>query len=377
MKKILITGGAGFIGSNLALKLISKNYEVTVLDTLSEQIHGKNPLESQLFKSIKDKVRFIQGSVCSKDDWLNALNEQDAVVHLAAETGTGQSMYEIEKYSNVNISGTAILLDLLTNERHNIKKVLVASSRAIYGEGKYSCSKHGIVYPSERKENDMEQRDFSIKCPFCNENVTLLATDENSKIHPSSIYGITKQVQEQMVHCACKAINIPSVSFRYQNVYGPGQSLKNPYTGILSIFSNSMRQNNDINIFEDGKESRDFVYIDDVVNATILGLETDAAAYHEFNIGTGTSVDVLTVAMLLKKYYASTSNINISGNFRKGDIRHNYADISKARKILGYSPKVEFEDGLRIFCNWVLTQPLEEDKYQKSLDEMKMKGLYK
>lgn len=377
MKNILITGGAGFIGSNLALLLLSKGYTVTILDSLSTQIHGLNPDESQLYQSIKGRMNFIHGDVTSKDDWKKALENQDVVIHLAAETGTGQSMYEIEKYCNTNINGTALLLDILTNDKHSVRKVIVAASRAIYGEGKYLCQHHGIVYPLDRNDIEMQRGDFTVKCPVCNESVELCPTDECSKIHPSSVYGITKHVQEQMIHCVCRSIGIPSVSFRYQNVYGPGQSLKNPYTGILSIFSNSMRQNNDINIFEDGKESRDFVYIDDVVNATLLGLECDEAAYHEFNIGTGTSVDVLTVAMLLKKYYASTSNINISGNFRKGDIRHNYADISKARKILGYSPKVEFEDGLRIFCNWVLTQPLEEDKYQKSLDEMKMKGLYK
>ena len=292
-KNILITGGAGFIGSNLALKLIEKGYKVTVLDNLSPQIHTSN---SPLYNSIKDKVRFIKGTVLSYDDWKNALEEIDVVVHLAAETGTGQSMYEIEKYTDVNIKGTSIFLDILANEKHSVKKMIVASSRAIYGEGKYECSSCGIVYPNERKDEDMSKGDFTVKCPICNANAKLLATDENSKIHPSSIYGITKQVQEQMFMVMGKTLNIPALAFRYQNVYGAGQSLSNPYTGILSIFSTRIKNGNDINIFEDGKESRDFVYIDDVVDATILGIEKDEANYEVFNVGLGLAIDVNKVA---------------------------------------------------------------------------------
>lgn len=376
-KNVLITGGAGFIGSTIALKLISQGYNVTVLDSLTEQIHGKYPDQSELYNKIKDKVTFIKGTVTSRDDWKRALVEQDVVIHLAAETGTGQSMYEIFKYCDVNIGGTALLLDILANEKLPIKKVIVAESRAIYGEGSYNCPNCGTVYPLARNENDMLSGDFNVKCPKCGANVELLKTGEDSLIHPTSVYGITKQVQGELVHTVCKSLGIPSVSFRYQNVYGPGQSLKNPYTGILSIFSNSLRQNHDINIFEDGTESRDFVYIDDVADATILAIENDKCAYHAFNIGTGRAVDVLSVAKYLKDFYKSESNINISGNFRLGDIRHNYADISLAREILGYEPKFTFEEGLKRFCEWVMTQPLEEDNYKKSLDEMKKKGLYK
>ena len=274
MKNVLITGGAGFIGSNLALKLLDKGYYVSVLDNLSTQIHGENPEESSpLYQSIKGKVRFIKGSVFCREDWLKALEGQDAVIHLAAETGTGQSMYEIEKYVNSNIGGTALLLDILTNTKHCVKRVVVAESRAIYGEGKYHCPRCGDVYPLERKDEDMAKGDFECKCPKCGSEVDLVATTEDSAIHPSSVYGISKQVQGQLVHLVCKSIGIESVSFRYQNVYGPGQSLSNPYTGILSIFSTRIKNGNGINIFEDGKETRDFVYINDVVDATILGLE--------------------------------------------------------------------------------------------------------
>ena len=373
-KNILITGGAGFIGSNLALKLIEKGYKVTVLDNLSPQIHTSN---SPLYDSIKDKVRFIKGTVLSYDDWKNALEEIDVVVHLAAETGTGQSMYEIEKYTDVNIKGTSIFLDILANEKHSVKKMIVASSRAIYGEGKYECSSCGIVYPNERKDEDMSKGDFTVKCPTCNANAKLLATDENSKIHPSSIYGITKQVQEQMFMVMGKTLNIPAVAFRYQNVYGAGQSLSNPYTGILSIFSTRIKNGNDINIFEDGKESRDFVYIDDVVDATILGIEKDEANYEVFNVGLGLAIDVNKVASTSVKEYKSNSKISISGNYRLGDIKDNYADLTKIQTKLGFKPKVSFEEGIKRFTKWVNAQEVVEDQYEKSINEMKEKGLYK
>ena len=372
--KILITGGAGFIGSNLSLKLIEKGYEVTVLDNLSPQIHGEY---SPLYESIKDKVNFIKGTVLSYDDWKKALDGVDVVVHLAAETGTGQSMYEIEKYTDVNIKGTSIFLDILANEKHSVKKMIIASSRSIYGEGKYDCPKCGIVYPSERKDEDMAKGDFNVKCPICGTNAKLMATDETSKIHPSSIYGITKQVQEQMFLVMGKSLNIPAVAFRYQNVYGAGQSLSNPYTGILSIFSTRIKNGNDINIFEDGLESRDFVYVDDVVEATILGIEKDEANYEVFNVGLGEAIDVNTVASTLVKTYASNSKITISGNYRLGDIRDNYADLTKIRNKLGFEPKVSFEEGIRRFTSWVEDQEVVEDKYEKSIEEMKEKGLYK
>jgi len=371
---ILITGGAGFIGSNLALKLIDRGYSITVLDNLSPQIHGEN---SPLYNTIKDKVNFIKGTVLNYDDWKNALEGIDVVVHLAAETGTGQSMYEIEKYTDVNIKGTSIFLDILANEKHSVKKMIIASSRAIYGEGKYKCQTHGIVYPIERKDDDMAHGDFNVKCPLCSSNVELMATDEQSKIHPTSIYGITKQVQEQMFMVMGKSLNIPAVAFRYQNVYGAGQSLSNPYTGILSIFSTRIKNGNDISIFEDGKESRDFVYIDDVVDATILGIEKDKANYEVFNVGLGKAIDVMTVANTLVKAYNSNSNISITGNYRLGDIRDNYADLSNIQNKLDFEPKVDFENGINKFVKWVDRQEISEDRYERSIEEMKEKGLYK
>ena len=371
---ILITGGAGFIGSNLALKLIKLGYSVAVLDNLSPQIHAVN---SPLYFSIKDKVKFINGSVLNYNDWKKSLDGVDVVVHLAAETGTGQSMYEVEKYTDVNIKGTSVFLDILANEKHTVKKMIIASSRAIYGEGSYLCELHGEVYPTERRDENMSQKDYSAKCPACGCNVNLIPTSESSKIHPTSIYGITKQVQEQMFMVMGQSLNIPSVAFRYQNVYGAGQSLSNPYTGILSIFSTRIKNNNDLNIFEDGLESRDFVYIDDVVDATILGIEKDVANNRVFNVGSGVAVNVVSVAETLIKAYKSSSKIIMSGSYRLGDIRHNYADLSYINKTLGFSPRVNFEEGIKRFTEWVDQQEVVEDKYEVSINEMKSKGLYK
>lgn len=377
MKNILITGGAGFIGSNLALKLIDKGHKITVIDNLSPQIHGDNPeITSPLFKSIKDKVKFIKGTVTSKQDWEKAITNQDVIVHYAAETGTGQSMYEIQKYVDVNVNGTAIMLDLLANTTHQVKKVVIASSRSIYGEGKYINERGESVYPNHRTSDYMDGGDFEVKISG-SKSLKLVGTDEESKIHPSSVYGITKQNQEQMIMTVCPTIGIAPVAFRYQNVYGPGQSLKNPYTGILSIFSTQIKNGNGINIFEDGKETRDFVYIDDVVDATILGIEKDEANNEVFNVGTGVATDVITVATNLINNYGVDVPITISGNYRLGDIRHNYADLSKINTKLGFVPKYSFEEGLKQFTNWVNTQEVEHDNYQKSIDEMKAKGLYK
>ncbi len=376
--KVLITGGAGFIGSNLALRLIDLGHEVTVLDNLNSQIHGEDPEKSSgLYKSIINKVKFIYGSVCNEQKLLQAIDGQDAIVHLAAETGTGQSMYEVKRYVDVNIGGTALLLDILTNQNHTVKKVVVASSRAIYGEGKYYSKEIGVNYPEARKEENLEKGIFDPICEVSGQVLKLMATDEESKIHPTSIYGITKQNQEQMVMISCAANGIAASALRYQNVYGPGQSLKNPYTGILSIFSTSILNGNDINIFEDGLESRDFVYIDDVVDATILALTKDTANGQVFGIGSGVATSVKEVAEKLIKSYGAKIEVKITGNYRIGDIRHNYACLKKSKKLLGYDPKVSFEQGIINFTNWVKSQEIDNDLYEQSINELKSRGLYK
>ena len=377
MKNVLITGGAGFIGSNLALKLISKGYKVRVLDILCPQIHGENPDNSYTYSLIRDKVDFIRGTVESKNDWKKAVDGIDIIIHLAAETGTGQSMYDIDHYVSVNIGGTAKMWDILTNEPNQVKKVIVAASRAVYGEGKFECEDHGVVYPISRAEEDMSKGDFEVKCPICGKNAKMLPTDEKSELHPTSVYGFSKEAQESLSMLVGKSINIPVVAFRFQNVYGPGQSLKNPYTGILSIFSTRIKNNNDINIFEDGKETRDFVYIEDVTDAIILGMEKESANYQTFNVGSGEKIDVLTIANTLKDKYNSSVNINISGNYRLGDIKDNLADLTKIHNLLGYEPKVNFRQGISNFVDWVEKQEIETDNYEASIEEMKRKGLYK
>lgn len=378
MNNILITGGAGFIGSNLAIKLAKNGNNVIVLDNLNEQIHGKDFNKSYTYNLIKDKVKFIRGDVRNKKSWDEALTEDvDIVIHLAAETGTGQSMYEINRYIETNIGGTSILLDKLVNEKNNVKKIIIASSRAIYGEGKFLCKEHGIVYPETRKEEDMKQGDFNVKCPICKNNVISIPTDEESISHPTSIYGYTKKAQEELSILVGKSIGLPVVAFRFQNVYGPGQSLKNPYTGILSIFSTQIKNGNDINVFEDGKETRDFVYIEDVTDAIILSINNDKANYEVFNVGSGEKMDVLSIANTLIEKYKSNVNVNVSGNYRLGDIKDNIADLTKIESILGYKPKVSFKEGISNFVDWVSKQQIEKDNYEQSIKEMKEKGLYK
>ena len=375
--KVLITGGAGFIGSNLALKLLEKAYEVVVLDNLSTKIHGNSPKNSFLYSSIEGKLEFIHGDVINGSDWEKALAGVNVVVHLAAETGTGQSMYEVENYTTVNIGGTALLLDFLANKKHGVHKVIIASSRSIYGEGKYTSETTGVIYPKHRSTDFLDLGDFEVKAHDPSIQLSVLPTDEESKLHPSSIYGITKLTQEQMIMTLCEGIGIAAVSLRFQNVYGPGQSLKNPYTGILSIFSTQIKNNKAIKIFEDGNESRDFVYIDDVIEAIILGIEKENANGEVFNVGSGKQTTVLEVASQLTKNFNSNVNIEITGQYRLGDIRHNFADLSKICEKLDFVPKVTFEEGIKRFTAWVDSQEVEKDKYDESIEELKSKGLFK
>lgn len=375
MMKILVTGGAGFIGSHLTRRLSTQGHQVTVLDNLSPQIHGAAAEDSDLFKSIKGYCHFIHGDVTSQEDWTTALRGQEAVVHLAAETGTGQSMYEVSRYVRVNSQGTALLLSCLANSRHSVDRVVVASSRAIHGEGKYNSNALGVVYPAARQKEDLLVKRFDPLCPATGLPMQVMPTDENSLIHPSSVYGITKQNQEQLVMLIGKSLGIAATALRFQNVYGPGQSLKNPYTGILSIFSTRIMNGNGINVFEDGAESRDFVYIDDVVDSILLSLTKAAAAGEVFCIGSGVAVDVLTVANTLVRQYGSSVQVAVTGDFRVGDIRHNLADNSKANRLLGYDPKVNFETGIRRFANWVGLQAVSADSYDASILELRERGL--
>ena len=378
-KKILITGGAGFIGSHLVERLFDTSaYEIIVLDNLNPQIHGDG--NSYTFKKIKNKSTFVKGDVQDEELLVSLLKEANILVHLAAETGTGQSMYENARYVRANCLSTSYIVDFISKENNNIEKIIVASSRSIYGEGKYEClekgcEKHGIQYPDSREVEDMENGLFECLCPTCKKNLSILPTSEDSRIHPISTYGLTKFFQENLLESACVAAGISFVGLRFQNVYGVGQSLSNPYTGIISIFSNRFRQGKGINIFEDGKESRDFVYIDDVIDSVVGSLLLEDKKPIILNVGSGEMTSVIKIAEILRSNINPNVSIEISGEFRKGDIRHNYADLTLIRNKLNFSPKFNIKEGLTLFTDWMLSQDEEDDKYEESLNELKDKGL--
>lgn len=370
---VLITGGAGFIGSRLAAKLHGAGHGVTVLDNLSPQIHGE---AAQFAASLEAHARCVKGDVCDRALVANLLKGQEVIVHLAAETGTGQSMYAIQHYEHVNIAGTAVLLDVLVNSGvGSVKKLVVASSRAVYGEGQYRCATHGTVYPQSRKFEAMAAGQFEPVCPVCDAIVTVEPTAEQTPFAPSSFYGLTKQVQEQMVLMFATALKIDGIALRYQNVYGPGQSLSNPYTGLLAVFSNLVRQERDLNIFEDGQESRDFVYIDDVIDATAACVENNVTGVSAFNVGSGVRTSVADVARSVIDYFGANTKVNVSGDFRVGDIRHNVGDIKAIQQATGYAPKWSFDAGLRAFLDWASSHNAVEAGFEHSMKELAARGL--
>jgi dTDP-L-rhamnose 4-epimerase len=383
---VLITGGAGFIGTRLARRLLCEGHSVTILDSFSPQIHGRRALPELAAAKGQEllngecepaALRIISGDVTDEAALAEALEGQTAVVHLAAETGTGQSMYEVERYERVNIGGTALLMDLLVNApARTVQKLVVASSRAIYGEGKYSCLNCGVVYPGARRAEAMREGRFEPECPRCGAPCMPLPTDEATPLSPASFYGLTKQVQEQTTLLFARSLGISAFALRYQNVYGPGQSLKNPYTGILAIFAGQARAGQPINIFEDGAESRDFVYIDDVVEATWRCLRPEASGAHVLNVGSGERVSVAEVAAAITAFFASDSRVTITGAFREGDIRHNYADLTLARELLGFVPRWSFEAGINEFLRWAGQESLEQGGYERSLQELRARGLF-
>lgn len=374
-EKVLITGGAGFIGSRLARRFVREGYAVVVLDALIPQVHGEDPaVTSEGLALLGDDVELIVGSITDGDAIRRALDGVSIVVHLAAETGTGQSMYEIDRYVSTNTGGTALLLDILTNSEHTVQRVVVASSRSVYGEGAYQTSESRLVYPSHRSEDRMRAGDFDVYFPG-EGKVEVVPTGEDALLHPSSVYGITKQMQESLVMTVAPSIGIDAVALRYQNVYGPGQSLSNPYTGILSIFSTLIRQNKEIRIFEDGFESRDFVFIDDIVEATFLASVSDKAPGNVLNVGSGVATTVHEVVAALLRSFGTQVQVKVTGEYRLGDIRHNVADISRLREILDYAPQVGFDEGVSRFVSWVRDEPLGVDNFERSLSELAERGM--
>ena len=368
---VLITGGAGFIGSWLAELLLSEGHTLTIVDNLSPQIHGTKPDVRWLEDD--DRIRFVQADIRDLPAYEDALSHSDAVVHLAAETGTGQSMYQIAHYYDVNQQATAQLFEAITTRYKQIRRVILASSRSVYGEGAYLLNNVMVVPPSRRIER-LKAGLFEPVGPN-GEALELIATPESATPAPSSVYAATKLANETLGRLMAEAYGLNVVALRFQNVYGERQSLKNPYTGILSIFSNRMRQNLPINIFEDGNESRDFVHVSDIVRSIFNALQADLPPFTIANVGSGVKTSVMQIAQLLRSELASSSNITVSGDFRAGDIRHCYADLTLARRVLGFEPTMSVASGIAAFSRWTKTQPIELDQSAQAMAELAKHGL--
>jgi len=371
-KKILVTGGAGFIGSHIVDFLVNDSHEVVVLDNLEQQVHrGSKP------DYLNTNAEYMFSDIRERDALKNALDGVEVIFHEASRVGVGQSMYEIQKYVDSNTLGTAVLLDFLANEEHCVKKLIIASSMSIYGEGKYHCEKCGVVYPKLRPKEQLMTRDWEMKCPVCGSTAMPMPTDEEKPLHSTSIYAITKKDQEEMCLSIGQAYGIPTVALRYFNAYGSRQALSNPYTGVCAIFSCRIRNNNPPVIFEDGLQSRDFISVYDVVRANLLVMEKSSANYEIFNVGTGVPTSIKGVAETMIHVNGSDVSPVIENRYREGDIRHCYADISKIIKKIGFEPKVEFEEGMRELSEWVNAQPScdIEDQFEKAKKELEERKL--
>jgi dTDP-L-rhamnose 4-epimerase len=297
----------------------------------------------------------------------------DVVFHEAAAVGVGQSMYEIERYVDANTRGTAVLLDILANEAHQVRKLVVASSMSIYGEGSYRCAEHGEVYPRLRAEEQLAARDWEMRCPACAQPVEAVSTKEDKPLHPTSIYAITKKDQEEMCLTVGRTYGIPTVALRYFNVYGPRQALSNPYTGVAAIFSGRLLNGKPPVIFEDGLQSRDLVYVSDIVQANLLAMDQDELNHGVLNVGTGRPLSVLDLAEALIDQMGSPQRPEIVREFRAGDIRHCYPDVSRITA-LGYTPQVRFEQGIGELVSWVRTQRA-IDGFERAKAELAGRGL--
>lgn len=364
---ILVTGGAGFIGSFIVDELVKRGHDVMVFDNLDSQVHPNSKLPEYFNK----KARFIEGDVRDYDILKKAVLDTDIIFHEASSIGVGQSQYEIKKYIDVNIGGIANLLNILVNEKHRVKKLLVAASMSSYGEGKYECNRCGIVRPELRTEDSV---DWEPKCQNCKDNIKPVPTDEDARQNCNSIYALTKKTQEDMCLMIGKTYGIPTVSLRYFNVYGPRQSLSNPYTGVAAIFMSRIKNNHRPVIYEDGLQTRDFISVHDVVMANIMAMESPEADYKIFNVGTGKPLTIRSIAETLAKLYGKDIKPDITNKFRKGDVRHCYADISNIKKSIGWEPKVSFEDGMRELIEWSKTAEA-VDKFEEAVAELKEKGL--
>jgi dTDP-L-rhamnose 4-epimerase len=374
-RQALVTGGAGFIGSHLVDHLLHQGYAVRVLDNLNPQIHGADPCRPDYFP---DDAAFVFGDVRDRRALEHALRGVDTVFHLAAETGVGQSMYEAGSYARTNVVGTASLWDAI-HAIGGVERMVLASSRAVYGEGTYQCSACGRVRPEARSRERLAQGLWSPTCPGCGSSVQPVATSEEDETSPSSVYAVTKVSQEQMSFALGRSHGVRVVVLRFFNVYGSRQALSNPYTGILATFVARLRSGKPLLVYEDGEQLRDFVHVTDVARACELASRYDDRDFAVFNVGSGHPVTILQLAQKILELRGPASQkdhtgIRVTGHYRVGDIRDCYASIEKSRSELRYEPQVSLEDGLREFLSWAQSQPL-VDQTDEAAGELYSAGL--
>jgi dTDP-L-rhamnose 4-epimerase len=368
--RVLVTGGAGFVGSHLADLLSAEGHRVRILDNLEPQVHGNAGWPTFL----PAEVELRRASVCDRAALTAAIEDVDVIFHEAAVVGVGQSMYQIRHYTEANILGTATLLDILANDKHSVRKVVVAASMSSYGEGVYDCAACGSVRPPLRTEEQMRKGDWELYCPACGQRVTPRGTSEAAALHCNSVYATTKKVQEELVMMVCEAYGIPAVALRYFNIYGPRQSLSNPYTGVAAIFLSRLKNGQAPIVFEDGLQTRDFVSVHDIVRANYLAMVTDKADGEMLNIGTGRPTTVAGVAEVLAEVLNVRIEPEITGRFRKGDVRHCYSDASKAEQLLGWRPQVDFRSGIEELIEWS-AEVSAADHVDQATSELAARGL--
>jgi dTDP-L-rhamnose 4-epimerase len=372
IRHVLVTGGAGYIGSHLVDSLVARDYRVTVLDNLEPQVHRSGRWPSYA----NPAVEYVRGDVRDRAVFEPLVLAADAVVHFGAAVSVGQSMYQVDRYVDVNTRGTALLLDILVNAKHKVQKVLVASSIGVYGEGAYHCAAHGAVAPTIRPAEQLAAHDWEQRCPICREHVVSVPTPEDKALYRDNIYSMTKYHQEEMVLLIGKTYGIPAVAPRFFNVYGPRQSLSNPYAGVAAIWLSRLMNDKQPVVFEDGGQLRDFVSIHDVVDCLVLMLETSGADFLPVNVGSGDTVTILDIARLLNRILGKSIEPQVTRQGRLFDIRHNTADIRRARTALGFAPKVSLEQGFSELVEWAkITPDVAVDFFDKALDELKEKGL--
>jgi len=350
-KNVLVTGGCGFVGSHLVDALLSHGHNVRVLDNLDPQVHG-----DKIPDYLNPDAELMRGDVQDPAMVAKALKRIDVVFHLAAVVGVGQSMYEISRYVGTNTLGTAVLLQALLNRQSRVQKLIVASSMSIYGEGKYACENCGIVTPPLRPAQQLQEKQWEMVCSQCGSELKPIPTDESKPLQCSSIYALSKKDQEEMSLLFGRTYNLPVVALRYFNIYGPRQALSNPYTGVAAIFASRLLNGNPPLVFEDGNQLRDFVSVNDVVQANILAMEHSAGDGRALNIGSGQPISISDVGRVLGSALHSNIHCKLTDKYRAGDIRHCFADISAAKAFLSYKPRVQFADGVKDLVGWLESQ---------------------